>query len=88
MEKKRNIEVFTAGCPVCQGVVDMVKELSCENCDVKFYNLNENEGVAEAKAYGLTAVPAVAIDGNLLECCKRRPITKENLQAAGLGQPS
>lgn len=87
MEKKRKVEVFTAGCPVCQGVVDMVKDLVCENCEVTFYNLNENEGMAEVKAYGITAVPAVAINGALLECCKRRPITKEDLQAAGLGQP-
>ncbi|MEW6665825.1 MAG: thioredoxin family protein [Thermodesulfobacteriota bacterium] len=87
MEKKRKIEVFTAGCPVCQGVVDMVKELACPHCESTFYNLNNNEGVEQAKAYGVTAVPAVAVNGALLECCKRRPITREDLKAAGLGEP-
>ena len=87
MTEKRRVEVFTAGCPVCQGVVEMVNELACPNCDVTIYNLNKSEGVDEAKAYGVTALPTVAVNGELLECCKRGPITKEDLKAAGIGQP-
>ncbi|SPF41464.1 Uncharacterized 9.0 kDa protein in mobE 3'region [Syntrophobacter sp. SbD1] len=86
MERRRKVEVFTAGCPVCQGVVDMVKELACPHCELIFYNLNNNEGVEQAKSYGVAAVPSVAINGALLECCKHKPITREDLQAAGLGK--
>jgi hypothetical protein len=86
-EERRKVEVFTAGCPVCQGVEEMVKGLVCPRCDLIFYNLNKNEGVEQAKAYGVTAVPAVAVNGVLLECCKRKPITEDDLKAAGLGQP-
>jgi len=64
----------------------MVNELTCPHCDVTFYNLNKNEGVEEAKTYGVTAVPAVAVDGALLDCCKRGQITREDLQAAGIGR--
>jgi hypothetical protein len=87
MTEKRRVEVFTAGCPVCQGVVEMVNELTCPNCDVTIYNLNKNEGVDEAKVYGVTALPSVAVNGELLECCRRGPIAKEHLEAAGIGQP-
>jgi len=87
MNQKRKVEVFTAGCPVCVGVVSMVKELTCPHCETIFYNLNENEGVEQAKSYGVTAVPAVAVNGALLECCKHRPITREDLKNAGLGEP-
>ncbi|PKN61712.1 MAG: glutaredoxin [Deltaproteobacteria bacterium HGW-Deltaproteobacteria-15] len=87
MEKKRRIEVFTAGCPVCEGVVDMVKELSCQHCELTFYDLHNHEGMDQAKTYGVTAVPAVAVNGNLLECCRHRPITREDLKSAGLGEP-
>ncbi|MCK8604198.1 thioredoxin family protein [Desulfoferrobacter suflitae] len=87
MAEKRKVEVFIAGCPVCQGVVNMVNELACPHCDITFYNLNENEGVEQAKAYGVSSVPSVAVNGALLECCKHRPITKEDLQAAGIGRP-
>jgi hypothetical protein len=31
---KRKIEIFTAGCPLCDPVVKLVQELSCGNCDV------------------------------------------------------
>ena len=33
-ENKRKVEIFTAGCPVCEPVVAMVKELACDNCEV------------------------------------------------------
>lgn len=87
MTEKRRVEVFTAGCAVCQGVVGMVNELACPNCDVTIYNLNKNEGVDEAKVYGVTALPSVVVNGELLECCKRGPITTQDLKAAGVGQP-
>ena len=87
MSAKRKVEVFTAGCAVCQGLVDIINELACPNCDVSIYNLNKNEGVDEAKAYGVTALPSVAVNGELLECCARGPITKEDLETAGIGKP-
>ena len=87
MSEKRKVEVFTAGCPVCQGVVDMINELACPHCNVSIYNLNQNEGVEEAKAYGVTALPSVAVNGKLLECCERGPITKSDLKEAGVGRP-
>jgi alkyl hydroperoxide reductase subunit AhpF len=86
MSAKRIVEVFTAGCPVCQGVVEMVNEMACPNCDVTIYNLNRNEGIDEAKAYGVTALPSVAVNGELLACCKRGAIRKQDLKAAGVGQ--
>ena len=87
MGEKRKVEVFTAGCPVCQALVDMVSELACAQCEVTVYNLNNNEGIEEAKAYGISAVPSVAVNGQLLECCKRGPITREDLKTAGIGKP-
>ena len=87
MSVKRKVEVFTAGCAVCKGVVEMVNELACPNCDVAIYNLNRNEGVDEAETYGVTALPSVVVNSELLECCKRGPITKKDLDAAGIGKP-
>lgn len=88
---KRKIEVFTAGCPVCDGTVKLVKELACDNCDVIVYDLNKgcetNECRNKATQYGIVRVPAVAVDGQLVDCCKnQQPITREALVAAGIGQ--
>jgi hypothetical protein len=46
---KRKAEVFTAGCPVCTDLVDLVKATACPDCEVTIYNLNQGQGVEEAK---------------------------------------
>ena len=86
---KRLVEVFTAGCPVCHDTVNLVKSLVCPSCDLQIYDLREgcatNECREKAKRYGITAVPAVAVNGVLLDCCRREPITADRLRVAGIG---
>jgi glutaredoxin 3 len=84
---KRKVEVFTAGCPVCIDLVDLVKATACPHCELTIYNLGQGQGVEEAKNYGITAVPAVVVEGKLLDCCKRAHVTKHDLEAAGIGKP-
>lgn len=84
---KRKVEVFTAGCPVCTDLVDLVKATACPDCQVIIYHLNQGQGVEEAKRYGITAVPAVVVEGKLLDCCRRAHVTKHDLEAAGIGKP-
>jgi hypothetical protein len=87
---KRRVEVFSAGCPVCDEVVGLVKSLACPSCEVQVYDLREgcatNECREKATRYGITAVPAVAVNGVLLNCCRRGPIDAATLRAAGIGQ--
>ncbi len=87
---KRRVEVFTAGCPVCEETVNRVKSLACPSCEVRIYDLREgcttNECRDKARQYGITAVPAIAVDGVLLDCCRREPITASSLRVAGIGQ--
>ncbi|RKX26188.1 MAG: glutaredoxin [Candidatus Zixiibacteriota bacterium] len=91
MCQKRKIEVFTAGCPVCEETVKQVKEVACSSCEVIVYDLNKgcetNECRDKAKEYGIKSVPAVAIDGKLSSCCTNDGVDIEALKAAGLGQP-
>jgi len=87
---KRKVEVFTAGCPICDETVNLVKSLACPSCEVQIYDLQEgcatNECREKATRYGITAVPAVAVNGVLLDCCRRGPIDATALRAAGIGQ--
>ncbi len=86
---KRQIEVFTAGCPVCEPVVKTVKEMTCASCEVTVYNLVEQcESkicVDKMKEYNITSLPAVVVNGKLLSCCKGR-VAEEDLAAAGVGK--
>lgn len=86
----RKVEVFVAGCPVCEPAVKLVKEMACGNCEVTIYDLREScatdECRTKAEQYGIKRLPAVAIDGQLADCCStQQGITREALAAAGLG---
>ncbi len=82
---KRQVEVFTAGCPVCEPTVRLVQEMACPDCEVTVYDLRES-GIDKAKDYGVTTVPAVVVNGKLAACCDRPGPRREELAAAGIGQ--
>ena len=87
---KRHVEVFTAGCLVCDDTVNLVKSLICPSCELQIFDLREacatNECREQARRYGISALPAIAVNGVLLDCCRREPITAELSTAAGIGQ--
>lgn len=83
---KRQVEVFTAGCPLCDPVVEMVQRVACENCDVTIYSLKDDPQAAEqVKAAGVQRVPMVLVDGQPAECCTVGPVTEVGLRTAGIG---
>lgn len=87
---KRKVEVFTAGCPVCEPTVELVKNTACRSCEVIVYDLNKGCDTMEcrdkAEKYGVTKLPAVAVNGKLLDCCKGGGISEDALKMAGIGQ--
>jgi len=91
MVRKRKIEVFVANCPLCDDTVHMVNDVTCPDCDVTVYDLTgydeKNKVVEKTRKYGVDCVPAVVVDGQLLDPCKRGKLTKEDLRAAGIGTP-
>ncbi len=88
---KRKIELFTAGCSVCEPVVEMVKSMACTSCEVVIYNLSQpcdtKECLEKVKTYGIKALPAIAVNGKLLSCCQNKGISAEVLMGAGVGEP-
>ncbi len=83
---KRKVEVFTAGCPLCDEAVALVKRIACPSCEVVVHDLRAGgEAEGRARSLGVNAVPAVVVDGRLAECCSRGPVDEETLRAAGVG---
>lgn len=87
---KRNVEIFTANCPICDPVVQMVKELTCEQCEITIYDLvkqcQDKTCLNKLEEYEVKKVPAIAVNGELLSCCENQGISKEELIKAGIGQ--
>lgn len=84
--KNRKVEIFTAGCSVCDDTVNLVKSLACDSCEVEVLDMKQAEVAKRAKGYGVRSVPAVVIDGKLPDCCKGGGCDPDVLRAAGLGQ--
>ncbi|MBW1822244.1 MAG: thioredoxin family protein [Deltaproteobacteria bacterium] len=87
MNTKRKVEVFSAGCPVCNDAVEMAKRIACRDCEVKVLDMNDSEVAKQAKSLGIKSIPAIVIDEKLADCCAGRGPDEASLRAAGLGQP-
>lgn len=85
MASVRKVEVFSAGCAVCEDTVIMINKIACPSCDVEILDMSNPEVAKKAKRYGVRRVPAVAIDGKLVDCCAGRGPDESALRAAGIG---
>jgi len=87
MSNKRKVEIFSAGCPVCQQTIDLVNRIACPSCDVIVLDMKDTAIADRAKTLGVRSVPAVVIDGKVADCCTGPGITEAALRAEGIGQP-
>jgi glutaredoxin 3 len=83
---KRKVEVFSAGCGVCDDIVKLVKSIACRSCEVTVSNMKDPEVAQRARALGIQSVPAVVVDGKLARCCANRGPQESDLRAAGIGR--
>jgi alkyl hydroperoxide reductase subunit AhpF len=87
MSDKRHVEIFSAGCAVCEAVVRRVRDMACPSCEIAVLDMNDAKVAERATAAGVRSVPAVMIDGRLVDCCAGRGPDEAVLRAAGLGRP-
>tara|TARA_R110000782_G_scaffold30891_14_gene76622 strand:- start:9276 stop:9539 length:264 start_codon:yes stop_codon:yes gene_type:complete len=84
---KRKVEIFSAGCPVCQETIDLVNELACPSCEIIIHDTHDAEVQSRINELGIKSVPAVAVNGVLADCCHGKGVDMEVLKAAGVGTP-
>ncbi len=81
----RRIEIFSAGCPVCEAGTERVRDVAGDDDEIVVHDLRAGDGAALAARHGIHAVPAVVVDGQLLGCCRNTGPTEDELRAAGVG---
>ena len=86
MAEKRQIEIFSAGCVVCQEAVQLVEDMACSSCEVSVLDMQDSAVAARAAQLGIKSVPAVLVDGKLADCCNGRGPDEAALRNAGIGQ--
>jgi len=86
MATNRQIEVFSAGCPACTEVIEMVRRAAGPSDEVTVHDMKNVNVAQRAKSLGIRSVPSVVIDGKLADCCSGRGVDEQVLRAAGLGR--
>ncbi len=87
MTATRKIEVFSAGCAVCEDTITLINKIACPSCEVEILDMHQPEVTKKARQYGIHSVPAVVVDGKLADCCAGRGPDETQLRAAGVGIP-
>jgi hypothetical protein len=86
MSQIRTVEIFSAGCPLCDEAAATVLEAASPADRVSVVDLRAPGGFEHARALGVRRIPAVAIDGALAPCCAATGLGSEALRAAGPGR--
>ena len=60
---------------------------ACPSCEVRVLDMHDPNVAARARALGIRSVPAVAVDGQLADCCAGRSVDLDRLKELGLGRP-
>lgn len=87
MATTRKIEVFSAGCAVCEDTVALINKIACPSCEVVILDMHQPAVSKKAQQYGIRSVPAVVVNGKLADCCAGRGPDEGQLRAAGIGTP-
>jgi len=80
MLNKRRVEVFSAGCALCEEVIDAVRREAGSTSEIIVRNMLDARALARAVKFGIRSVPAVVIDGKLASCCTGRGVDLQVLK--------
>lgn len=86
MTQKRQVEIFSAGCPFCRDTIDLINRMACPSCEISILDVNDDEVAARAAKLGIRSVPAVVVNGRPADCCVGRGVDQDVLRADGIGQ--
>ena len=86
MVAKREVEIFSAGCPACTDAIALVRQVACPSCEVSVLDMHDKRIAKRAKSLGIRSVPAVVIDGRLADCCAGRGPDEAALRDVGVGR--
>ncbi len=59
---ERHIEVFSAGCPLCQEMIDTIALGKCGKCQIEVRDAHDPKVRREMKRLGIRSVPTAVID--------------------------
>jgi glutaredoxin len=79
---KHKIEIYSAGCKICQNTITTVKKLAGSEHEVIVHDMHQEAIASRAAQQGVKSVPAVVINGKLAGCCASRGVEEHTLREA------
>lgn len=77
------IDVYTAGCPLCEDAVGIARTTAGDTHEVVVHDLRTDESaLSRAREAGVASVPAVSVDGQVLACCRSGGVSRQEIEAA------
>jgi glutaredoxin 3 len=65
---RKKIEIFSAGCSICNGMVELVKLIAGSAHDVEIRDMHQAETAERARQLDIQRLPSIVIDGELADC--------------------
>ena len=84
MMAKRQIDIYSEGCAICNDAVELVEDIACSSCEITVKDMINDSAASEAKGLGIKLVLAIVIDGRLTDCCITGGSDRDALNAAGI----
>jgi glutaredoxin 3 len=85
MQQKSRVEIFSAGCATCHAAVQLVQQLAGSTHEVVVHDMQQADVAYRAGSLGIRSVPAIVINGKLVEPSAKGGHDEASLRAAGLG---
>ena len=82
----RKIEIYSAGCHVCNETIEIVKSMACDSCDIEVLDMHDKKIAKNAEILSIQSLPTVVVKGRIVGCCKNRGIDLDSLRKAGIGK--
>ena len=87
MSATRHIEIFSAGCQICEDTISLVQHLTCPSCQVTVLAMKDPAVSRRSRELDIRTIPAVVIDGKLVDSRVGTVPSVTALRAAGVGTP-
>jgi glutaredoxin 3 len=87
MSSTPHIEIFSAGCQICEDTISLVQHLACPSCHVTVWDMKDQAVSRRARQLEIRTIPAVFVDGKMADCCGGTGPSETALRAAGVGIP-
>jgi len=63
---RRQVEVFSTGCPICEETIRLIHRLCGDSCEITVLSVRDETIANRARGLGLRSFPAVIVDDELV----------------------